>query len=246
MGFFRYVCNLRVLFLQPTRSFVYWGHLGLGDQICSAKLLEHWSRAGKVIHIPCKSKDYENLKAVFSYLDNVKFHPISNIPNKEKSEVRRLRKSLALPLVSTGRQCLAYVLKKYPDDGLNIALMKGAGFHTSGLSSLDFRKNILTLGQIDPPIVDYAFVNVLTSQGSRPIEGLKDLENRLDIVYETSERLLYEHALLIDNAKELHSVGSAFMCLALVIDASPATKKHYLDHELLSDDPYGTWSKARD
>jgi hypothetical protein len=246
MGFFRYLSNLRVLFLQRARSFVYWGHLGLGDQICSAKLLEHWSLAGRFVHVPCKSRDYKNLKVVFSYLDNVRFHPISDSPKKEKSEVRSLAKKLGLPVVSTGRRCLAYTLKRCPDDGLNIALMKGAGFHTLGLSSIEFRKNVLALNQIQPPRGDYAFVNELTSRGSRPIEGVKDLARRLDIVYETSGRLLYEHALLIDKAKELHSVGSAFMCLALVIDANPATKKHYLDYQLLSDDPYGTWTKVKE
>ena len=149
--------NIYQLYISGRSSFVFWGHLGLGDQICTAKLLEHWAAAGVEVHVPCKSKNLDNLRALFSYLKGVHFHPISDDPRDEHDEVRGLAKKLGLPVIDSGRHCLAFIQEKHPRDGLNVCLMTGAGFRTKGLYSSRFRNHVLSLPQISPPESPYIF-----------------------------------------------------------------------------------------
>ena len=242
IGFLKFLRNIQILNLCHADEFIYWGHLGLGDQISSAKLFEHWSSSKRTVHVPCKSRNIENLSTIFGYLEGVRFHPISDDPKHEKKQVRELAKKLKLPIVNSGRECLTYMQNRFPSEGLNVALMRGAGLRTAGLFSQNFRTHVLSLPQITPPNGNYIFINQTTSKGVVDIPSVDEpSENRGEIVYPNPESRLYEHASLIDNAQELQSVGSAFMCLALVLGARPPIKKHFLRYPLLTDDPDCSW-----
>ena len=78
-----YSRNLWIIKFRARKQFIFWGHLGLGDQICSAKLLEHWSDLGCEVHVPCKRRNLDNLEQMFAYLEGVSFHPISDNPDQE-------------------------------------------------------------------------------------------------------------------------------------------------------------------
>jgi hypothetical protein len=236
-----YLRNLWIVKLRPKEGFIFWGHLGLGDQICAAKLLEHWNDLGYEVQVPCRKGNLNNLNQMFSYLENVFFHAISDDPEREALEVEELALQLDLKVVNAGREAHTFIKTLYPREGLNVALMICAGFKTTGLATDRFRRHVLLLPQIKPPSIPYIFLNRMTSEGLFEIDIAQN--DRL-VVEENKERTLFEHAQILDNASELHSIGSAFMCLSMVIGSKSPVKKFYRDDELLSDDPEKNWEQV--
>ena len=200
---------------------------------------------GHEVHVPCKARNLHNLEQIFAYLDAVFFHPISDDVANESNEVNELARELGLDIVNAGRSVLNLVQKLQPKEGLNVALMISAGYKTSGLGSVRFRDNILKLPQIVPPLNKFIFLNKKSSLGVSKIPEIQYVDNEMLVLEEKPEKPIYEHAALIDQATELHSIGSAFMCLALVMESRAPVKIILSDIELLTDDPEKTWKKIK-
>lgn len=240
LGFLHLQKNKHVL--SSSRPIVLWTHLGLGDQISMAKLFEELEHQGFELHIPCKERNLNNLSQMFSYLRCVIWHPISNNPKLEKSEVLRLASSLSVPVVDLGRFVLEYLRWIRPDKGLNTLMMLSGGLDTKGLFSARFRQWVLSLDQITPPQEDYLFENWEASQRvwQRPAFLSKEFAGLMSVSPE-SRYPLFQYALILDSAKLIAVPGSAFMCLAMVIGARSPQKVFVSDVKLLTDDPDSLW-----
>jgi hypothetical protein len=119
--------------------------------------------------------------------------------------------------------------------------MKGAGFKTKGLYSAQFRRHVLSLPQISPPSEPYIFFHEKTSAEISELPKVAKQSQGLLSTTESPSHKLFEHAKLLDHAEQLHSVGSAFMCFALVMGSKAKVKTIWKRISLKSDDPNGEW-----
>ena len=240
-GIFLYFRNHWIINVQRKREFIFWGHLGLGDQICYATLYEYWADSSHTIHIPCKESYFTTLKQIYSYIPNLVFHPISNSSLKERREVEKIRKSKNLPLIVSGHETMQVMRMLFPKDGGQKSLIRTAGLRVKTLYSYRFRKHVLVLPQVNPPPHPYAFVNCRTSQGSIMLPVKAPWNKHLPIVEECAETPVYSYAELLDNAHEIRSVGSVFMCLAIVMGAKAPSKYFISKRDLKNDVPINGW-----
>lgn len=225
--------------ISKRESFIFWGHLGLGDQISMAILYEKWQEIGFTVYVPCKSRNWPNLVAMFKYLPNIYWVPIDDNPRKEASEVRRISKIYGLTVLNAGRLVFDAVRLRNPNLTVNSSLLLAAGLEAKNVYSERFRVNVLELPQIQPPPQEFAFENWLTSMGSfRPQRFNVD---DLPIEFPDQNRPIYEHALLIERATRLTFPGSAFMCLALVMGSSAKRKIQVVPKRLTNVVPEIGW-----
>ncbi len=240
LGFLQLQRNKQAL--RSSKTIVLWTHSGLGDQISMAKLFEELEYQGYTLHIPCKRRNLDNLTQMFSYLNHIIWHPISNDTDLEKSEVLRVAATNSLPVVDLGRFALEYLRWRRPDKGLNTLMMLAGGLDTKGLFSARFRQWVLTLDQLIPPQGDYLFENWEESRKAwqRPTFLSTEFAD-LRAISPESKYPLFQYALILDSAKLIAVPGSAFMCLAMVIGARAPQKVFVSDAKLLTDDPDLLW-----
>lgn len=240
-GLHLYLRNLWILKVKKPNQIIFHGHLGLGDQICYARLYEYWSDLGITVHVPCKDMYLINTIPLFRYLPNLIFHEIPSSQFLEKTYVRKLKRDLQFPLIVSGHETLRIMSKLFPKDGAQTNLIRTAGLVVEGLYSQRFRENALSLPQISPPDTEYAFLNLRSSAGKS--ESPKSLlwDDRLPVIEEDGVAWLYSYAKIIDEACELRSAGSAFMCLAIVLGARSKYKFFISNRLLLTDDINNEW-----
>jgi hypothetical protein len=225
-------------------EFIFWGHLGLGDQIMCARLLEHWSQRSHIVHIPCKSRNFDVLSEMYSYLRHIVFHPIPDDPNLELQSIERLGVQLNLPTLMAGRHVLDLVQRLFPSDGLNTNLNRTAGFKIDSFFSPRFRANVLTKAQLQTPPHPYAFVNRRNSLMTMELPMSGPWDSSLVIVEEREAVPIYSYAQTIISANELRSVGSSFMCLAMVIGSNAKSRFFISKTNLMTDDPKNEWTQV--
>ena len=82
-----------------SENLVIYHHLGLGDHIICAGLINYLSETFKNIHLPVKKHNAENIRHLFSHLQNVH---IFNIEKNEGKEVDDYAKKNNLPVLKLG------------------------------------------------------------------------------------------------------------------------------------------------
>lgn len=238
-----YLHNYRLM-QQSRKPVIIWYHLGLGDQVLMARVLETWSQSHVKIHVPAKKRNIDSLRQLYSYLSNVIWHEISDDPNRESEDVHALAASLQLPTVNAGQAKLLMLRRIFPELGLNQLLALSANVLVNDLSSARMRAAVLGSEGIER--LDYAFVDWRPGT-SRAIDerNLTEIRNRgLEIVVNDVNSPFTAIAPILAQAQELHLVGSAPLCLAMVLGIQPKSAFFYrLDNAegLRGDDPSGIW-----
>jgi hypothetical protein len=229
------------------KEFLFWGHLGLGDQICYAKLYESWHDFGYSVRVPCHRRYLETLRVMYSYLPNILFYPINSEDYlSENILVRELKNELALPLIMSGHGTLQIMQNLFPKDGCQTNLLRTAGLKVENLFSTRFRNHLLEINTLLPsPSIEFAFLNRRHSRGLVNLPAMPTWDTSMFVIEEKDGIELYRYAKIINEAHELRSCGSAFFCLAVVM-GSRATSKFYFGHnDLKSDNPDDEWIQIR-
>jgi len=243
LGLRFYLRNLIYLKLLGRKEFLFWGHLGLGDQICYAKLYETWSDLEYRVHVPCHKRYLETLRVLYAYLPNIFFYPIDVEEYlSEKVLVRELKNELDLPLIISGHRTLHIMQFLFPEDGCQTNLIRTAGLKVKNLFSTRFRNHLLAMNTLLPtPDIEFAFLNRRYSGGVVNLPAMPPWDASIFVIEERSGFELYRYAKIIDEACELRSCGSAFFCLAVVMGSRATSKFYFGDNDLKSDNPDGEW-----
>jgi hypothetical protein len=207
---------------------ILWGHLGLGDIISNASIIEHLLTQYLTVVIPAKKRNFDFLLTTYGSWKGVLIAKFSDDPKWEILEVLKLRIKFRYPIKIVGHQFLPIDWDQQPIS-LNEQFQQLAGIPTSNLSSVRFRETCKKIPQIDIPKVQYIFVDdhpgtereipktILTEASER---GFKIVRNDMSVP-------LYRMLDVLDNAEEIHVVASAPLCFALTTAAAARKKVYY-------------------
>jgi hypothetical protein len=229
---------------------VLWGHLGLGDQICSARSIELWSQRVDLLIIPVKMRNLIAVTNFFGYLTNIAVLPMeSDEPSDEHFEVHKIALQYSAAVVDAGRGLYSTLRRIFPEYGINRALAMSAVTNPTVLSSIMLGNHLADTRQTAPPKHPYAFIDHHPGIQGREIPRtiLEGLEKKgLVLVYNSLGAPLSEHLLLMRYATELHMVSSAPLCLALTAGTSATTRVAYRSQSqaLLLQDYGSDWSEV--
>jgi hypothetical protein len=178
---------------------------------------------------------------MFGYLENLRFHGIP----KDSADVKFAKASsaeLGLPLLVLGRRALDYMNFVDHRFGIQTQLTRSVGLEIDSLHSPRFRQHVLSLPQLPVPSKPYAFMNLKSSMAT--IEFPKHLGKTAlaERILEDPQSPIYSHGRLLLEASQHWSIGSAFMCLSLVMGSSPSKKFYFGNVPLGQDDPQGDWA----
>lgn len=232
--------NLYLLRIRRIKRMIFHGHLGLGDQICYATLYERWNDLGLEILIPCHPHYQETLKKMYAYLSNIHFY---GLPKGSHASMAGAiaKKYRDWPIIVSGYETQAFITHIYPKGGLGKKLILSVGYLAPTLYSDRFRSHIFTLPQLDRPEKKYAFVNRRSSEGLRKMPNKGFWDDSLPTLEETIEYPIFSYGKIMDEAHELRSAGSAFLCFAIVLGARSRYKYFVSNYSLLTDDTNNEW-----
>lgn len=194
-----------------------WTHLGLGDQISMARVLEERCDANDVVFLPAKKRNEKHVREIFSYIGNLQVLPVPNSSRLERLAVSALSMALRARLEEVGHSKLPSIRKNFPGLHLNSQFNVAAGLDPADLVSHRLHNHLLSLWQAPPPDFDYAFVDHHRfTDREIPTKELEEIEKRGLRVVENDHSLPLQCQLeIMKRAKELHMVASAPLCLAL-------------------------------
>lgn len=211
-------------------SIVLWTHLGLGDQICMAQLIEFWASGGRHVVLPVKPRNAVMISDLYAYLPTVEVCALpSDDPREERESVRKLARDRQVLLVTAGHELLKPVRRRFPDIGLNRALARCGLLWTDTLQSHRLREHVLRQVQMPPPSEPFAFVDQHIPGRPIPRDVIARLEvEGLRVIANPREVPLASLFMVMDRAQEAHYVSSAPLCLALTCGARSAKTFHYM------------------
>ena len=211
------------------QGIIFWGHLGLGDQISAARAIEMFIDKGLVVVIPTFKKNLDFISSTYGAWDRVVVAEISNNAQFETAEVLRLKKEYGFRIVVAGHSFLGLVDRIHGGICLNEKLNFCAGLGPGELVSTRMRESLSLLDQLPVPQNPYAFIDHHPGTDRElPYQVLDGLKSRgLEVINNPRNVPLSSLLNLIDGADELHFVASAPLCLALTVDAKPKLKYYY-------------------
>jgi hypothetical protein len=224
---------------------IYWGHLGLGDQISSARAIEAYINAGLNVVIPTKRKNLEFISSAYGSWSGVIVAEISDYDQDEIKEIKRLKREFNFRVLVVGHSLLRIVDRIEGDISLNEKLNYCAGLRRGRLISSKLRNSLISLDQYPVPPRPYAFIDHHPgTERELPQQILDTLISRNVAIIDNPRNVCMSRLIdLLDNAEELHLVASAPLCLALTVNAKSPTKYYYRtngQHSLKSDS-YKDW-----
>ena len=240
----------RNLQMRAEDSVVLWGHLGLGDQVSTARALESWSDACDEVFVPVKKRNSRALRGIFQYIPNVTFLNMeSDDPRAETKNVVEISRQMGLEVVDAGRDLYSTLAACFPEFGINRVLSLCAGANPTDLVSQKLAAHLSSTLPSHRVELDYAFVDHHPTQRGREIPHwrLEEVRQRIGTLLfndrETHFSNLYSVML---NAKELHLVSSAPLCLALATGLDTTKNVCYLPDSpsLLKSDYKVKWDEC--
>lgn len=232
------------------RDVVLWGHLGLGDQISLATSVEIWARLADRVFLPAKSHNYRNLQKIYGYISNVEVVKLGEFSSRdEEAVIRSLAHANCWRVIDGGRLLYNAIRLAYPEFGINRALAVAAGTNPSSLMSEKMRDYLALESRPMPAGLDYAFIDHHPGLEGRVIPeavllGIRD--RGLAVMENPRGTPLYDLAITMANAIELHLVASAPLCLALVTGAGRGRRVAYVpgSSSLLGKDYGVAWEEV--
>ena len=224
-----------------SRDILFWGHLGLGDQICAAKAIEKLAVRKRHVYLPVKDSNLVNIRQLFGYLPNVTVVPVpagAEAPN-EKASIEAIGQELGVPIINGGREAFRLISSLFPKRGLNRNLILSAGIRVRSLESEMFRTHLMSLPQIAPPQYAYAFVHEKLHRRFGPHS---EASTGLKVRKPRGNEPIWALARTISEATEVRAIGSSFMCLIIVADLGRTPRLGWNSVKLLGDDPLRKWS----
>jgi hypothetical protein len=215
--------------LRGAKRVVLWTHLGLGDQISAARIVKSYLDAGTQVFWPVKKKNISFMSSAFGSLGGIELIEINDSPEQENSEVKEIAVSRKAKVVMAGHRVLNPLRQAFPHLPLNSLFNLSVGMSPADLIAPDLRARLSLGEQYLSPDVPFAFVDHHPGTHREiPESILTSIKSRgLVIVNNPMGTALSKIMPLLDDAEELHLVGSAPLCLALTIDSKAKSRTHY-------------------
>jgi hypothetical protein len=215
--------------LRGANRVVLWTHLGLGDQISAARILESYLDSGTQVFWPVKKRNLSFMNSAFGSLEGLELIEIDDSPEYERSVVKGISKSSRAKIVMAGHRVLNPLRQSFPHLPFNSLFNISVGMSPSDLVAPNLRVRLSSQEQCLVPGVPFAFVDHHPGTPREiPAGVLASIESRgLLVVHNPRGTELSGIMPLLDEAEELHLVGSAPLCLALTIDARAKSRTHY-------------------
>jgi hypothetical protein len=224
---------------------IFWGHLGLGDQISSATIIEYLLTKNSSIVIPTKERNCNFMRATFGTWEGVVIEEIDNNPLFEELEILRLKLKYWYPIKIVGHGLLYKMNLDTDGLSLNAKFNFLAGVQYKNLTSLRFRSTCEKLPQAQIPITDYVFVDdhPLTEREIPDIYLQENIKQGIEVLKNDIAIPLFSLVNIMDNAKEAHFIASAPLCFALTIGIKSQKKFYYrtTNQGLVASEAYPDW-----
>ncbi len=207
---------------------IFWGHLGLGDAISQACIIEKLLLDNRVVVVPSKTRNYDFLKSTYGTWDGVILEKVNDNPWWENLEILKLKLKHRFQVKVVGHHLLDSNWAEQ-EISLNEQFNRIAGIPPKKLKSTKLRDTCELNTQAQPPKQKYIFVDHHPGTDREiPTKILKDAMNRgFEILENDTSIPLYRLIKILDNAHEIHVVASAPLCLALTTDAKCKKKYYY-------------------
>ena len=210
------------------KGVIFWGHLGLGDVISNASIIEHLLINNRIVVIPAKKRNLDFLSSTYGSWDGVFIAKINDNSRWESLEILKLKLKFRFPIMVVGHDSL-------PADwdlqliSLNEQFQQLSGIPTTNLESERLRRTCKNIFQVDVPKERYIFVDDHPgTEREIPQSILQEATQRgLKIVRNDVSVPLYRLLDILDNAEEIHVVASAPLCFALTASAASQKKFYY-------------------
>jgi len=233
--------------LRGANRVVLWTHLGLGDQISAARILESYLDSGTQVFWPVKKRNLSFMKAAFGSLEGLELVEIEDSPESMRSTVKGISISSRAKIVIAGHHTLNPLRQSFPNLPFNSLFNLSVGMSPGDLVAPNLRFRLSSQEQSVSPSVPFAFVDHHPGTPREiPASALASIESKgLLVVHNPRATELSSIVPLLDDAEELHLVASAPLCLALAIDSKAKSRTHYDS----LDDPipaaYARWSSVK-
>ncbi len=208
---------------------IYFGHLGLGDQISAALAIEAWASRVPSLMVPVKPRNLRNVEQFLAYIPNVEVVSLpSDNPAEEVIRVQQMAARSGAGLIQAGRSTYGCIAHAFPEYGINRRLLLCGLVSRSSAVSARFRSHVLSLSEFTSPLEEeYVFVDHHPgTEREIPMQQLSSWPDSSRVM-NPSEVPLYSLATVMEHAAELHLVSSAPLCLALTADLGQGRRVRY-------------------
>lgn len=193
-------------------------HLGLGDHFVCCGLVNNISQQYEKLYLPCKKRNFETVKCLYS--ENKKVH-LLKILNDEHREVYDYSKQLDLSVLKVGFNHPQFPMN--PTDWYTAFYKQLSIDFTHRYSSFNLPKNIKNLEKVYQNVVgdikEYILVHDSSSETDQydiDLFDWRDGDNSHLPVIKISDKVtdnLLEWMKVIENATEIHTVPSSVFFL---------------------------------
>jgi hypothetical protein len=217
------------ILLRGESRVVLWTHLGLGDQISAAQIVQSYLTAGTQVIWPVKKKNFNFMCEVYGAVPGIELHVISDSQSDEIAAIRLISKRSRAAVVVAGHSIFQPLRLAFPELSINSMFNLSVGIDSKNLVSPYFRNLLAALEPASVPSVPFAFVDHHPGTSREiPDNVLIGIHKRgLEVVLNPREIPLSRALDYLDKAEELHLVPSAPLCLALTVDAKAKVRIHY-------------------
>lgn len=202
-------------------------HMGLGDQVSMARVVEAWADRSDAVYLPVKSRNFELLSKLFAYVPNLFLVEVEAASRPEEIKiVSEFANRNRLKLIH--KASYTDLSRSFPELGVNGRLAMMIGGNPKDLVSERLASHLKQSFAGTIPQGNYAFID--HHPGSRreiPPKDLNAISRRgLQLVAHDSTTSFLDLYETMKNASELHLVSSAPLCLALTCIV-PEANRHF-------------------
>ena len=232
----------KIIDRKDKKRALFVSHLGLGDHIMCAEMVDQISSYFDEIHIPVKPRNFESVKYLFSYLKNVVVFKINN-DNISLSDMNKLiaeyqnrsfiviksgcynsgfREGLTIPNVFYNQVKLSVLTRSSIAGKIKRDIGQEISFANTNFKDIIGKK--------------YIFVHEKGSDGNTIDYG--KIRSDLPILKPTIQPgNIFLYSYLLENATEIHCVDSSFAHVADILNLSKVERKcihRYARREIMS------------
>ena len=210
------------------RRVILWTHSGLGDQISASRIVEKTLESGVEVLWPVMGRNFDFVSKAFSNWEGLTLFRMDD-SKRESYQVLWLSVKSKTRIVDIGHRQLSKMQSLFPEFSLNSIFNLFAGLGPLDLVSEKLRTSLAYNTQINPLETPFAFLDHHPNTYREVPRGvIESIRSRGLTVYENPrDAPLYSTIGLLDNAREIHLVNSAPLCLALTINAKASRRCHY-------------------
>ena len=214
---------------RPARSknVMLMTHMGLGDQVSMARVVEAWADRCDAVFMPVKTRNFRVLSKLFAYVPNLVLVEVEASARLEEIKIAsKFANRNGLELIH--RASYKDLSRSFPELGVNGRLALMIGGNPKNLMSERLTSHLEQSFTGTIPEGNYAFID--HHPGSRREIPPKELdaisERGLQLVVHDPHTSFLDLHVKMKNASELHLVSSAPLCLALTCIA-PEANRHF-------------------